>query len=70
MDTKNILESLTEKENETLGYIMEGLSNSEIAERMGISISGVKFHIHQMLEKTGTKNKCQLIIFFTNWPKG
>lgn len=42
---------LTKKELEVLGLIVDGLSNSEIAEKLVISISTTKAHVHNILQK-------------------
>lgn len=43
--------ALTDRENEVLHLIIEGLSNKEIADRLTISPSTVKNHVHHLLEK-------------------
>ena len=40
----------------------KGLSNSEIADKLGISENTVKVHIQHMLDKTGCKNRTELAI--------
>jgi two-component system nitrate/nitrite response regulator NarL len=42
---------LTERENEVLYLIIDGLSNKEIADRLSIAPSTVKNHVHHLLEK-------------------
>ena len=54
---------LTAKEIEVLRF---GLEYSEIAERMHISQRTVKFHISNILSKTGYANKTRLAIAVTN----
>ncbi len=39
---------LTPREWEVLALLREGLSNPEIAERLGISRDGVKFHVSEI----------------------
>ena len=57
---------LTAKEIEVLRFVCEGLEYSEIAERMHISQRTVKFHISNILSKTGYANKTRLAIAVTN----
>ncbi|MBN2163388.1 MAG: response regulator transcription factor [Pontiellaceae bacterium] len=45
------IESLTPREMEVLELIMHGLSNKEIADRMGVSLAAVKFHLQHVYEK-------------------
>lgn len=42
---------LTRREHEVLTLIDRGLSNKEIAARLGISLTTVKNHVHRILEK-------------------
>ena len=48
---------LTPREWEVLALIRESLSNEEIAERLGISIDGVKYHVSEILSKLGVPNR-------------
>ncbi|MEX2158317.1 MAG: LuxR C-terminal-related transcriptional regulator [Dehalococcoidia bacterium] len=48
---------LTPREWEVLGHIRDGLTNEEIAARLGISIDGVKFHVAEILSKLGVSNR-------------
>ena len=57
---------LTAKEIEVLRLVCDGLEYSEIAERMHISQRTVKFHISNILSKTGYANKTRLAIAVTN----
>ena len=56
----------TAKEIEVLRFVCEGFEYSEIAERMHISQRTVKFHISNILSKTGYANKTRLAIAVTN----
>lgn len=42
---------LTKKELEVLGLIVDGLSNQEISEKLVVSISTTKAHVHNILQK-------------------
>ncbi len=48
---------LTPREWEVLGLLREELSNEEIAERLGISVDGVKYHVSEILSKLGVRNR-------------
>ena len=50
-------ETLTSREQEILKLMVEGLNNAEIAERIVVSLSTVKYHISNILMKLGVENR-------------
>lgn len=50
-------DQLTDREREVLAQMVEGLNNGEIAERLFVSVSTVKFHISNILAKLGVDNR-------------
>ena len=50
----------TERELEILRELISGDSNSEIGERLGIGTSTVKYHVQNMLDKTGMHTRTEL----------
>ena len=50
-------DDLTEREREVLALMVEGLNNGEIAERLVVSPSTVKFHIANIFNKLGVDNR-------------
>jgi len=57
---------LTEREREVLALVAEGLSNTEIAERLHIGVTTVKTHINSLMAKTGSPNRVRLALRWTN----
>lgn len=57
---------LTAKEIEVLRLICEGMEYSEIAETLCIAESTVKYHVSNILSKTGYTNKTRLAIAVTS----
>ena len=55
------LPELSDREQEILGLVAEGLSNQEIAERLIISITTVKTHVGNIFNKLGVTNRIQAI---------
>lgn len=51
---------LSVREKEVLRYLLDGCTNSEIAEKLFVSESTVKFHVHNLLQKTGCSGRAQL----------
>jgi DNA-binding CsgD family transcriptional regulator len=48
---------LTEREREVLAFIRVGLTNEEIAGRLGITLDGAKYHVSQILQKLGVASR-------------
>ena len=55
--------TFTNKENEVLRLLCKGLSNAEIAEKIFISTRTVEGYRNKLLQKTGTSNILNLVIF-------
>lgn len=51
---------LTSREREILHYIRRGLSNKEIAATVGLSVSGVRFHVTSLLRKFRVESRVDL----------
>ena len=51
--------TLTSREAEILSLLQQGLSNKEIAGRLGIRVPTVKNHVHRLLEKLGVHRRTQ-----------
>jgi two-component system, NarL family, nitrate/nitrite response regulator NarL len=51
----------TERERQVLSHVVEGLTNKEIADRLGVSESSVKASLQQLFSKTGVRTRSQLV---------
>src|SRR5437870_11452848 len=50
-------EQLTLREREVLDLLRIGLTNEEIAQRLGITVAGAKYHVSQILSKLGVATR-------------
>ena len=55
--TPSALDVLTEREREVLDLLAEGLTNSQIAEKLFISANTVKRHLKSVFEKLEVSNR-------------
>lgn len=53
--------NITRREEEIIALIQAGYSNSEISEKMSISVSTVEKHIYNIYQKLNINNRVQLI---------
>ncbi|MFE4518953.1 response regulator [Kitasatospora sp. NPDC056783] len=56
-------DGLTVREAEVLALIAEGLSNSEIAQRLFVSQATVKTHINNLFAKTAVRDRAQAVAY-------
>ncbi len=59
---KSEKDSLTKRELEVVALIIEGYSNSEIANKLSVSLSTAKAHVSSIISKLGAKNRVHTII--------
>jgi NarL family two-component system response regulator LiaR len=52
---------LTEREREVLGLMIEGLNNTEIADRLFVSRSTAKFHVSSILSKLRASSRTEAV---------
>jgi DNA-binding NarL/FixJ family response regulator len=52
--------ALTPRQQELVCLIAQGLTNREIAQRLGLSVFTVKHHVSHILSKLGVKSRTQV----------
>ena len=58
---------LTKRETELVNALVKGMSNKQISEVLFISEATVKKHLVNIYEKTGSKNRTQLVLSLTSF---
>ncbi len=59
-----LVEQLSRKEREILGYLGQGLSNQELANTLFVSVSTIKWHLTHIYAKLGVKSRMEAIRSF------
>ncbi|MCX5064092.1 response regulator transcription factor [Streptomyces sp. NBC_00201] len=56
------LSALTTPEREVMGWVAEGHSNEEIAEKLSVSPPTVRTQVHRTMTKLGARDRAQLVV--------
>ncbi|MGB1286618.1 MAG: DNA-binding response regulator [Aggregatilineales bacterium] len=57
-----LTETLTNRENEVLQLLADGLTNKGIAQELGITAHTVKFHVNAIMGKTGAQSRTEAVV--------
>lgn len=64
------IDKLTEREYGVLELVGEGMTNKEIARKLGISPSTVKAHVERLLTKLDAADRTQAAVMMARWKQG
>ena len=56
-----VASDLTDREAEVLSYLADGWSNEEIADRLGIGVRTVRFHLDRVYRKLGVGRRTEAV---------
>ncbi|MEE8600076.1 response regulator [Euzebya tangerina] len=62
-DPRQPLDPLTEREEEVILTVAQGLTNAEIADRLHISMSTTKTHLANLMSKLGARNRVEIAMW-------
>ncbi|MFV0369502.1 MAG: LuxR C-terminal-related transcriptional regulator [Hyphomicrobiaceae bacterium] len=66
--TSDPLDLLTKRERELLGALAQGWTNLQIGARFGISGNTVKYHLKNLYDKLGVKNRAMAVALYMSSP--
>lgn len=58
------VENLSEREKEVLEFVMHGLGNKAIADRLGVTVAAVKWHLQHIYEKLHVHSRTEAALKF------
>lgn len=58
------LARLSSREGEVLGMAAQGLTNLQIADRLGVTVHAVKFHLASIYRKVGVANRTEAAVAY------
>ncbi len=58
------VESLTQREREVLEHVMHGLGNKAIADRLGVTVAAVKWHLQHIYDKLHVHSRTEAALKF------
>jgi DNA-binding NarL/FixJ family response regulator len=68
-ETASEVDHLTPRENEVLTYVMHGLTNKEISDRMGVTVAAVKFHLQHIYAKLHVHSRTEAALMYKKHQK-
>lgn len=63
-DERPSVERLSKRQREVLGHLLNGKTNKQIAQALGISLATVKLHVQGVLGEAGARNRTEAVVRF------
>jgi DNA-binding NarL/FixJ family response regulator len=63
-----LLSGLSKREKEVAEYVVRGMTNQEIAEKLFVSLRTIKAHLSSIYDKTGLRNRLELGLRLKGYP--
>ena len=60
----NQLDTLSARETEVLEMAARGLTNTQVAERLSVTVHAVKFHLASIFRKLGVANRTEAAVLY------
>nr|SCW23070.1 Hypothetical protein ycf29 [Nemalion sp. H.1444] len=60
----SLFDVLTKKEKAVLKFVLQGMTNKEIAQVLSLSVRNVEKYVSRLLSRTNTRNRTQLVQYF------
>jgi two-component system nitrate/nitrite response regulator NarL len=61
---------LSNRQQQVITLLCNGLSNREIAEKLGLTEGTIKIHLHAIFEKLGVRSRIELMIALADRRRG
>ena len=58
------LEALSPRESEVLAMTAQGLTNSQMAAQLGVTVHSIKFHLASIFRKLGVANRTEAAVAY------
>ena len=62
--------ALTKRQRDVVEYLARGLTNSEIADELGLSESTIRVHVSTILDRLGLSNRTQVAVWADRYGRG
>jgi two-component system nitrate/nitrite response regulator NarP len=69
-ETRDGLQSLSNRERAIVGLVAQGIRNRDVASELGITEGTVKVYLHRIYEKLGVTNRTELAIYARDASQG